>query len=117
MEQYEEIVADLRSSCVTTHPWESLFPEEAHEFFVFSESRNGWPEIGGLVVLAYQHMPGKVSPIHIGMTKNFDSYLSGSPEVRGARERGITHIHLFPLEDQEGRVSLRGKLKEANPYR
>ncbi len=117
MTPYEKIVAGLRSSSVGTHLWESPFLDEAPEFFVFSESRKDWPEIGGLVVLAHHHMPGGVSPIHIGMTSNFNSYFSISPEVRGARERGITHIHLFPLEGKQERVSLREKLKEANPYR
>jgi len=117
MTPYEEIVANLRASCVGTYPWKNPLLNEHPEFFVFPESRENWPGIGGLVVLAYHHPLEEVSPIHIGMTSNFDDYFSRSPEVRGAQERGITHIHLLPLEDKEERVFLRRKLKEANPYR
>ena len=117
MTPYEKIFASLRSSSVGTLRWESPFLKESREFFVFPESRTNWPEIGGVVVLAYHHPHGRVSSIHIGMTSNFDRYFSISPEVGGARKRGITHIHLFPSEDKNERVSLRRLLKEANSYR
>ena len=117
MTRYEEIVGNLRSSSVGTHRWGSPLLNEPPEFFVFPESRKDWPKIGGLVVLAHRPPLGLVSPIHIGMTSDFDRYFSISPEVRGARKTGITHIHLLPLEDAEERRSLRRTLKEANSYR
>lgn len=116
MTRYERIVAGLHSSSVGTHRWGSPLLDDFPEFFVFPESTTNWPEIGGLVVLAYHHRHGEVSPIHIGMTGNFDSYFSLSPEVGGARKHGITHIHLFPLEGKQERISLRRLLKEANQY-